>query len=346
MGGKVTPPPAYGTVKAKECDTVGSNETLMLDCARREVSQTMNNYAQSRTNIEHYKNGTNLALFGTATAAGVNAVTKGSKEGLQTLALSAVGLLQLDSTLDADKQHKAYGAGLDALQCLVDLDLSLGELADHVARSKSQGAQNERNAVDQVIDQLSDVQQASLKIELRGATTQGGIMMYETNERRTAVLNTMRVRADAASELRRVLESRTKTARAQELILALNDVKVAVSDHLLYKHEHLAGIYSSITTALNSAAPAVQAAQTGEAAGRRIERDQNRTLSVLTAQFREQARGVEAKKRELEQKITEFRTAEARDDALLNSARKLSQTYNECVLRAQQKEKTTPPPAP
>lgn len=332
MGGRVTPPPAYGTAASDACSTAASDETLQLECARREVARTINDYARSRSSIEQYKNGTNLALFGAATAGGVNAVTKGSREGLQTLALSAAGLVGLDGSLNADGQHRAYGAGLDALQCVVDIDLAFDEVSAHAARTAASNVVRTSEAV----DLLRDAAQGLFQTESARATPQAGLMMYETHERRMAVLNAKAERANAASQLRRLLATRTKTARAQDLIIALNDVKKAVGDHLLYKHEHLAGIYGSITSALKAAAPAAKTAQEGENAGRRVAQDRGRTMSALTSELRS-LRGQSLEERNRKQKAIEnLRTAEADDDVLLDATRRLSNTYEACARKAQQ----------
>jgi hypothetical protein len=104
--------PGYGR-GAEPCD---------LECVRARVHERFDAYTAARQQIAEYRNVANLGLFGIGTAAGVNAVTKGSKEGLQTLALTAAGIVGLDGVVKADDQYVTFSAGADALECVWQTD--------------------------------------------------------------------------------------------------------------------------------------------------------------------------------------------------------------------------------
>lgn len=120
-GGRPEAMPGYGAKVFVEEDECSKDENI-LSCAQNRVRAQFDDYAKRRDHIQKYRNAANLALFGIGGAAGVNAVTRGSREGLQTLGLAAAGIVGLDSVMKADAQHETYGAGLEALQCLMDND--------------------------------------------------------------------------------------------------------------------------------------------------------------------------------------------------------------------------------
>jgi hypothetical protein len=120
-GGRPEAMPGYGAklfTQEEECAKVDN----VLTCVRNKVRVQFEDYAKRRDHIEQYRNAENLALFGVGGAAGVNAVTKGSRKGLQTLGLTAAGIVGLDGVLKADAQYETYGAGVKALQCVMDAD--------------------------------------------------------------------------------------------------------------------------------------------------------------------------------------------------------------------------------
>jgi len=113
--------PGYGTA-AFDDEATCAEEANVLKCAQNKLRTQFELYTRNREHIEAYRNAANLSLFGIGGAAGVNTVTKGSKEGLQTLGLAAAGIVGLDGVLKADDQYATYGGGVEALQCLMDVD--------------------------------------------------------------------------------------------------------------------------------------------------------------------------------------------------------------------------------
>jgi hypothetical protein len=303
-GGMAEAPPAYGS--PDPADACPGTPRQMLDCVRKKVSTQFKRYAESRDNIEDYRKAANLTLFGLGGAAGVNAVTKGSKEGLQTLALGAAGLVGLDATLQVDEQHATFAAGGKALQCLMDTDLSFDEMrgllfgptarttnttgadiqsaanastdngfvtADHALApyvgadfvTQGAGGRYEANLATSTTQAQSTLQSESHRVlthalghvqksrRALAIETDTTVWLVEAYQRETASVEHARNTLDEAVNFRIRVGAKTYDDRARDMLFALNDIRTAVSDRLLYTHKDLEGIYGALKGAMEKA---------------------------------------------------------------------------------------------
>lgn len=378
-GGEPEAIPGYGA-GAPEAEVQCSQDANMLICARARVRGQFEGYASRRHQIEQYRNAANLALFGISGAAGVNAVTKGSKAGLQTLGLAAAGLVGLDDVIKADRQHDAYGAGVEALQCVIDTDLAadarkrgLGLATEQLKSLRALGRSAEDAALApylaleersplfktrQAASKIGGVNLSANRVELEATTsadfavlhqsafdsfngalsarrsfsrkpgqlaavtpidTSATLLLADAYRRELQALDDVRQDFDTAIAIR--IESVTKgdDVRANELMSALNLIRKAVSDNLLYKHADLSAIYDALKKAMEKAKPP-QPAPGGQGGG-------TKTAAALLAA---QPPGVRARMSNLSAKL-----------ALVQQDRKIAETelktYDKCIEMAKKK---------
>jgi hypothetical protein len=238
------------------------------------VNQQFDRYAEGRHNIENYRNGVNLSLFGIGGAAGVNAVTKGSKEGLQTLGLAAAGIVGLDGVLKVDEQHATFGAGVDALRCVANLDLSKDGARQSIFGSPArQAVFTTQGTLDSVslgtsVKAFGDLGSLhyntfSAAVTKSRSNPEALALISEAYQQRMAALGELKHQFSDWYAFLNNIASETDEQRANNLLFALNDIRKAVSDRLLYSNKDISGVYDALKGAMAKATPKPPAAAPG-----------------------------------------------------------------------------------
>lgn len=300
-GGKPEALPNYDKTSVEKN---GCEGFTTLECVRKKLAEQHEDYASSRQQIHEYKNAANLSLFGLGGAAGVNAVTGGSKEGLQTLGLAAAGIVGLDGVLSADDQHATFGAGEEALRCVMLVDrkldttqesllgtpprttgprqISSDPLAPYLALigekyrvTAGVPIPNEAALLAQVgaaQSRLQEISSARLanampqlrlsdaRPEVRAEHAANADAVFRAHERQRGILGAAGTAIRDAIDFRMRIAKISDDERADKLMDALNQIRKAVSDRLLFSHSDLSGIYGALKTAMQAAVKPPQAA--------------------------------------------------------------------------------------
>lgn len=289
-GGEPQPLPKYSDVTAAECSNDGGSDQQALKCARLRINETFEEYSSSRQNIERFRNASALALFGAGAAAGVNVLTKGSKKGLQTLGIAAAGLVGLDKTLEIDEQHKTFGAGVDALQCVMRNDLGLHQTKALLTGYGRRLSQFSDALTDQfgtasalfALRKAAYTSTGSALSSLAATNVSGTMLIHEANAQQLRTLQAVEDVVNAARTLGRILAEKGDLDRAQELTYSLNEIKREVSNRLLYSHAELDAIYAAMKKAIQeSNKQAVSVVQGAQAANDKVKADGGATLARL-----------------------------------------------------------------
>jgi len=245
-------------------------------------------YRDEKKRIENIKNGGVLALFGVGTWAGVNTVTSGAKGELQALGIAGASIIGLNSVLGVDAQHTAFGAGYDAVMCLirVDADLNAAKLDRALpeecdtAKAKAKDTANDKDTAedkdaakykykDAAAKNLAKMRVFSNSItNLRGAASAANFSKRSMTFREDMSINDVfavnnieatsdyltyaKEAANANAELAAALPPKTDAERSSALAEGLDKVIMAVGD-TLYNSAKLSDIYDSMVGAITKA---------------------------------------------------------------------------------------------
>jgi len=336
MGEERVDLPGY-VKKPDDCNIKPTPNTV--DCARRSVQTLADKYDNEKRILEATHNGGVLSLFGLGTAAGINAIQKGSKNQLQRLGIAAGGVVGFDDAFGVDGQHVIYDSGVTALDCVMRTDVALDVATESSKKNDNAGANAEMLMANQNTDALS-----VLNLPRTSAT-------FSDLDKIMAIQAIGDV--SEAIKTNDVLNSELTLAtlpdvRSMGLIAARDDINKAV-EVALYKNADPSKIFDAMKSGLQKfaggAAGAAQANQSAaaKAASKSVILENLQTaaaMDVMSAKNRRTARNADA-----------FNSVTSMEYNLLKAAngnagatQPLTDTYQACIALAAPSPKPAPVP--
>lgn len=317
MSGDFAPYPNYPTAGTCDPSQVSANS---LACAQKDAVDTAQSYADARQRLEMYHNGDVLALVGLGTVAGVNIVSKGSKIQLQNLGLAAAALVGLNSALGIDGQHQIYGAGLDAVECLIKVDAELDKAAPAISMSLADAPLSPQALQSGKVTMAEKFLSLPHMADLSAAATAASLV---------STIEGIKALQDSAVANRQLAAMLTAAAsdhlgRARDLSDSLNAVKSAVADQL-WSNVDITKIYSAMSSGLQkSLSNVVSQQKIASAASSKVAAMSPQTISILNAT-----------QKGLGDQVAILASTQG-DPA--NKAQPLADTYDSCVAKASPKK--------